>query len=118
MGEIDPAVLDIAQLRTFTAGDAVLEREIADLFAATGAEYLQAMAAASDIRIWQEAAHALKGSARSVGAARLAALAADAEGMTANEGQSDAGKLLLSRMETALAEVVAAFHLLTRGGRG
>lgn len=118
MGEIDPAVLDLAQLRTFTVGDATLEREIAELFASTAKAYLQAMATASDARTWQETAHALKGSARSVGAMRLAALAAEAEEMAAGECRPEARTLLLSRMRPALAEVVAAFNLLTGKGGG
>jgi len=115
---IDPLVLDLAQLRTFTAGDAALEREIATLFATTAAEYLAAMVPAGPDRAWQEAAHTLKGSARSVGAARLAGLAAEAEALVGGEADPAQRNAVHARMEYALAEVVAAFHRLTEAGAG
>lgn len=71
--------VDLAHLRRFTLGDADLERELATLFRESCATYFDAMTGATDDRTWHEAAHGLKGAARSVGALQLGDLAEAAE---------------------------------------
>lgn len=80
--QADPAPtgpIDHAHLRRFTLGNAALEYEVLNLFAHQSPTYLLHLMAAETDRAWFEAAHALKGSARAVGAWQIAELAAKAE---------------------------------------
>ena len=76
---IDPddlALLDEAQLLSFTNGDAALENEITELFINSASGYLKTMEEAiEEQRSWSAEVHALKGASANLGAQRLAALA-------------------------------------------
>jgi HPt (histidine-containing phosphotransfer) domain-containing protein len=95
--------IDLTHLARYTAGDAALERELLALFLSNAAGYLARLIAAADGPTWLESAHGLKGSALSIGATKVAALAAAAE----QHGLGDAGSALLAQLEAALAEVRA-----------
>jgi HPt (histidine-containing phosphotransfer) domain-containing protein len=71
--------VDRAYLARFTLGNAALEREVLELFAAQAPVYLQRLREASCIKAWREATHTIKGSASAIGAWRLARLAEIAE---------------------------------------
>jgi len=73
--------IDVAHLRLYTAGDAGLEKEIAVLFEESCTTYLAGLRGAANDHDWRQAAHALKGAARGVGAFALGALAEKAEAM-------------------------------------
>lgn len=75
------APIDHAHLSRYTLGDRALEVEILGLFAGQAPETLAALAGAADAKAWRDAAHTIKGSARSVGALRVAAAAAAAEAL-------------------------------------
>ena len=77
----EPA-LDLAHLRRFTLGDQSLEGEILKLFITQAPITLAALNTAGTDRDWRIAAHTLKGSARAVGAWRMARLAEGAEEMS------------------------------------
>jgi HPt (histidine-containing phosphotransfer) domain-containing protein len=77
----EPAV-DLGHLRRFTLGDQSLELEILELFITQAPITLAALTTAGTDRDWRIAAHTLKGSARAVGAGRVAQLAERAEGMS------------------------------------
>ena len=64
--------LDLARLRGQTGGDVALEREVLTLFLAKSAADLERIARAASPRQRAEAAHALVGSARAVGALEVA----------------------------------------------
>jgi len=71
--------VDLAYLARFTLGNATLEREVLQLFAAQIPLYLEALHGARVRKAWREAAHSIKGSACAVGAWRLAGCAQYAE---------------------------------------
>ena len=71
--------VDRAYLARFTLGNAALEREVLELFAAQAPVYLQRLREAGCIKAWREATHTIKGSASAIGAWRLARLAEMAE---------------------------------------
>jgi HPt (histidine-containing phosphotransfer) domain-containing protein len=71
--------IDFNYLRRFTAGNRELEREVLALFVDAAPNYLQALADAVTAKEWHDAAHTLKGSARAVGAWRVARAAESAE---------------------------------------
>jgi HPt (histidine-containing phosphotransfer) domain-containing protein len=73
------APIDHAYLARFTLGNAALEREVLELFAAQAVLYVAQLREAVTRKAWKDAAHGIKGSARAVGARRLASLAQFAE---------------------------------------
>jgi HPt (histidine-containing phosphotransfer) domain-containing protein len=72
-------IIDLGHLRRFTLGDQALELEILGLFIDQVPLTLQALNEARSGRDWMTAAHTLKGSARAVGAWRIADIAEHAE---------------------------------------
>lgn len=77
--EAQAGAIDFAHLRRFTAGNPELEAEILQLFLAQTPKTIMELGRASDLAAWRMAAHTLKGSARAVGAWRLARAAEAAE---------------------------------------
>jgi HPt (histidine-containing phosphotransfer) domain-containing protein len=71
--------VDRAYLARFTLGNAALEREVLELFAAQAPVYLQRLREAAGRQAWKEAAHTIKGSASAIGAWRLVRFAEMAE---------------------------------------
>lgn len=71
--------IDRAYLARFTLGNAALEREVLELFAAQVPVYLSRLREAPTAKAWKEAAHTIKGSAAAIGAWRLARFAEMAE---------------------------------------
>jgi HPt (histidine-containing phosphotransfer) domain-containing protein len=71
--------IDLRHLARYTLGNRALEAEVLALFAAQLPHTIAALRAAQCEKAWRVAAHTLKGSARAVGAWRLAELAQEAE---------------------------------------
>lgn len=84
---IDQAVLatasplDLSHLRRYTMGNIALENEVLALFSQQLPQTICALKSAKSAHDWRFSTHALKGSARAVGAWPLAQLAAQAEKM-------------------------------------
>lgn len=74
-----PYAIDHTHLRRYTMGDLQLEREVLDLFACELPKTMTSLKSAETELEWRVAAHTLKGSARAVGAWRIAAAAVAAE---------------------------------------
>lgn len=74
-GEEPEAPVDMTHLARYTLGDAALEREVLELFCTQSVSYLEQLRAATSQKDWRHAAHSLKGSARAVGAWRMARVA-------------------------------------------
>jgi HPt (histidine-containing phosphotransfer) domain-containing protein len=71
--------IDFAYLKRFTLGNRELEREVLYLFSAHAPAYVDGLRKAATSKAWHAAAHTLKGSARAVGAWRVARSAEVAE---------------------------------------
>lgn len=71
--------IDRSYFARFTMGNAALEREVLELFAAQAPVYLGRLRAARIAKDWKDAAHTIKGSASAIGAWRLARMAEMAE---------------------------------------
>ncbi len=81
-----PAQSDLfepAQLRRQAMGDATLMHEVLVMFRDHARALIAELDATGDLAAWRMAAHSLKGTARTVGAHVLAALAAEAERLAA-----------------------------------
>jgi HPt (histidine-containing phosphotransfer) domain-containing protein len=105
------APIDLDHLRRFTLGDTRLELEILWLFVDQTPVTLASMKRAATTKEWVMASHTLKGSARAVGAWRLAKLAEAAERLG---GVSDraACERALREIEEAADEARAHVALL------
>jgi HPt (histidine-containing phosphotransfer) domain-containing protein len=80
--ESDTPVIDLGYLQRVTLGDSALQNEVLGLFReqiASSVSALRKSIADDDCASWRMAAHTLKGSARAVGAFRLAQEAERAE---------------------------------------
>lgn len=75
----DKPPVDLTHLRRYTFGNEELEHELLGLFIDHAPQTLAELAAAKTQKDWHAAAHALKGSARAVGAHAVADLATAAE---------------------------------------
>ena len=99
----DGAVLDLERLRAQTGGDRALEGEVLRLFLTKSRSDLGRIRAAASAATRREAAHALLGSARAIGAL---AVARCAEALQAGEGSPEA----VAALERALAATEAAIR--------
>jgi HPt (histidine-containing phosphotransfer) domain-containing protein len=79
-------ILDRAHLAKYTLGDAALEREVLDLFIGQMPVTVASLRSSNDAQSWLRAAHTIKGSARAVGAWKLAEVAARAESVASEPG--------------------------------
>lgn len=93
-------VLDEAHFAMMTAGDAVLQSEVAELFRSQAPEWRAALDAPGNTA-WFEALHKLKGSARGIGFAELAAFCEAAERTSLAEAPSASARVLAA-LENAL----------------
>jgi HPt (histidine-containing phosphotransfer) domain-containing protein len=100
--DADPAIFDRAQLHQYTAGDGALERELIGLFLGQFAPIRAQLDAARSGDDWKFAAHTLKGSARSIGAPKIAALAERLETMS-YPGPKQRKQAILSELDRAMA---------------
>lgn len=105
----DDGPIDFAHLRTMTLGDESLEHEVLAMFAGQAAELAAALA-----QLPPDAAaiaHKLKGSARAIGAMRVASAAADLE--TALQNGDDPANPLAA-LDDAVGEARAAIDAILR----
>lgn len=98
--------VDLDHLARYTMADPDLEAEILALFAAQAPQTIDRLRSAHSERQWREAAHTLKGSARAIGAWRLAEAAEDGEKVAGWQDQALSVQVL-ARVEAAFAEVRA-----------
>jgi HPt (histidine-containing phosphotransfer) domain-containing protein len=98
--------IDRKHLARYTMGDAGLEREILALFVGQAPMTIDRLRLADSDKAWREAAHTLKGSARAVGAWRLATAAEVAEQLLGRQSGT-AGRAAISDVEKAFDEVAA-----------
>jgi HPt (histidine-containing phosphotransfer) domain-containing protein len=99
-------VVDLGHLAQYTFGDGALEAELFDLFLTNGKRYIAGLTDAPSIEDWRAAAHALKGSARGIGAITVARLSETAEGLESVPAAPEKARIVAA-LEAALAEVGA-----------
>jgi HPt (histidine-containing phosphotransfer) domain-containing protein len=79
--------VDLVHLARYTLGNRALEREVLELFLRQSLAHLERLeSAALSEKAWLEAAHTIKGSARAVGAWKVANLAEAAERLPQDAG--------------------------------
>ena len=100
----DAEPIDRVHLSRYTLGSLTLEREVLGLFLAQLPLSIEQLRFAATDREWQIAAHTIKGSARAVGAWRIAALARDAEQSCGIADEEERDRILAD-LETACEAV-------------
>ncbi len=108
--EQKPATIDEVHLGRMTLGDRSLEREVLEIFARQTTLTLKRLAGAEPARA-AAAAHTLKGSARGIGAWRVARAAERLEQAAAGEGDDEAMNAAITELEAASLEVCAAIGM-------
>ncbi len=101
------AVIDEDHLRRMTLGDRGLEREVLEIFVHQAALILGRIAGAKPA-LAAAAAHTLKGSARGIGAWRVAQAAERLEQAATGAGSAEALDRAIAELETASREARAA----------
>ncbi len=105
-------VLDFNHLSRYTLGDRALEQEVLGLFAEQLPALVGALGAAADNddhEAWFQSSHALKGSAKAVGAMELAERAARAEQLAGTRPKST-----VVEIERAIAKLTDVIGETTR----
>ncbi len=97
--------IDFEHLRQFTAGDVALEREVLGVFVEQTDMWLRVLQQSCDGEAWKDAAHTLKGSARGVGAWKVAELCEKAEAL-ANDGCAAERSITLGDLKSAVDDAV------------
>lgn len=103
---VNPMAIDFAYLKKFTLGNRDLEREVLYLFATHSPGYLANLRNAGSAKAWHDAAHTLKGSARAVGAWRVARMAEAAEKFSF-EAERDRCGFAIDSCAEAIDEAIA-----------
>ncbi len=99
------APIDRAHLARYTLGNAALEREVLDLFCTQSLSYLEQLRAATTRTALCEAAHSLNGSARAVGAWRMARAAECVEASSDN-ARAEERTAHIAELEASLQEAM------------
>lgn len=86
--------IDLVHLWRYTLGNRSLEREVLTLFHTQSEIYLQRLKEASGDKDWADAAHTIKGSARGIGAWRVARSAEAAEALMGSMRKKDSVAVL------------------------
>lgn len=108
------APIDHAHLARYTFGNRALEIEVLHLFADQAPDYLEGLRTAQSEKAWRDAAHTLKGSARAVGAFRVADRAEAAEALRGSSDQT-ARCQAIDAIADALAEARRHIQALEAG---
>lgn len=95
--------VDLVHLARYTLGNRSLEREVLSLFNTQSVLYLQRLKDAVADKDWKDAAHTIKGSARSIGAWQLARSAEIAEKLSGAKRKSGA-EVVLGELERLIGE--------------
>ena len=98
-------VIDFSHLDLFTRGRIDVEEDLLGNFVAGAETYVKLLQAAPDEKQWRDAAHALKGAARGIGAKQVGELAEAAEQVPVSDSAGRAAAL--ARLSEALAAVRA-----------
>ncbi|MGV1013588.1 MAG: Hpt domain-containing protein [Methyloceanibacter sp.] len=93
--------VDLVHLSRYTLGERALERDVLELFCTQSFICLEQLRAARCDKDWQEAAHSLKGSARAIGAWRVAEGAEHAEAFS---GETQSRAHHINEIESAVHE--------------
>ncbi len=102
---VNTPAIDFEHLRTYTGGDTAVEHEILGVFIQQADIWVRMLQSSGDNKAWVDAAHSLKGSARGVGAWRVAEICEPAEQL-ADESTVEERDTAIDALKTAIADTV------------
>ncbi len=88
--------LDLVQLARYTLGSSSHEHEVLELFRTQSGLYLKRLEATETDKAWRDAARTIRGSARCIGAWRVAEIAAAAEMLEGDALAASRGRIVAS----------------------
>jgi len=106
--------VDLVHLERQTLGNRSLEHEVLELFHSRSEIYLRRLKDAREDKAWGEAAHAIKGSARGIGAWHVADSAQAAEALT-GKARVAGGGAVLDDLERAIGQANSYIESLLSG---
>ncbi len=98
---VESRPVDLVHLARYTLGDRDMEREVLSLFANQCDRDIERLQSAQSQTDWQGAAHTIKGSARAIGAWKLARLAEEAEVLGLAQHDSRRGDAIVGIISAA-----------------
>lgn len=101
--------IDWEHLSKYTLGNKDVEKEVLELFARQSSQFVEKLRNASDAQAWKEAAHTIKGSARGIGAWRVATKAESLE-MLGDHAVGAARDAAIAGLEQNLQEVLSCIN--------
>ena len=99
----DPAIFDISQLRRYTIHQNDLELELIQLFRQQLPQFLNQIKESANAYDWKLATHSMKGSALTVGAPLIAAMAEELEHI-GHDGDRKRQDEVMAALARAIAE--------------
>ncbi len=97
--------IDFDHLNQYVGGDAGLTLEIFGLFQNQVDIWMKSLSIEADDAIWAGATHSLKGSARAVGAMKLAKICENAETLIGNNNRPGAREVAIDEIESRIGLV-------------
>ena len=92
--------VDLVHLSRLTLGNRDLEQEVLQLFIRQSSIYLKRLSEASDKKSWCDVAHTIKGSAKGIGAWKVAEIAEAIERVQKAEAEGETRELLQALSES------------------
>jgi HPt (histidine-containing phosphotransfer) domain-containing protein len=105
--------VDLVHLSRYTLGERDLEREVLELFCTQSFVYLEQLKRSPTDKDWKDLTHTLKGSARAVGAWRVAEAAERVEPL-AGEALARSREARIKEIDTSLREADAYIRSLLK----
>jgi HPt (histidine-containing phosphotransfer) domain-containing protein len=105
--------VDLVHLSRYTLGERDLEREVLELFCSQSFRYLDQLRQSPSDQDWKDLIHTLKGSARAIGAWRVAEAAERAEPLS-GESLANSRAARIEEIDTSLREADAYIKSLLK----
>ena len=103
----DSSEIDFVHLNKYVVGDPELTREVFGLFRNQVDMWGRGLTADADDEIWASVTHSLKGSARAVGAVRLAEACEKAESLIGDDRRPGAREVAVETIEAKISQALS-----------
>lgn len=107
MTESPQPEIDFEHLNRYVAGDPELTREVFGLFRNQVEMWGRGLTADADDDMWANVTHSLKGSARAVGALKLAEACSQAEELVGDDRRPGAREVAVETLEHRISQVLS-----------
>lgn len=98
--------IDVDHLDRYVAGDRALRDEILTIYEQQAESWIRILDPKAEDGAWRDAAHALKGASRGVGAWRIGDICEEAEELTADAADIDARQQIVERLRKVVMSTI------------